>query len=197
MFGGDTGIDRDSDDFYQYSLTFASWTDLRIPSYSGGSPSKRRGHAMASSRGSVFVFGGKNSEDFKYLNDLHEYRTQAKTWADLSTASLAPTRRWHHAMTAWNGTLYVFGGSNDVDYYNDLQAYNVESRKWIELRAHDSAIQPKPRNGHGFAAVGGALFIHAGFDTSQDTGDLHKYDLRTGKWTDLTSSNRAAMPEAR
>ena len=68
------------------------------------------GQNLAGLRGKLYVFGGTSGA--YYLNDLHVYNPQTRTWADLTKYILsnAPAPRYGHALTSANEKLVVFGG---------------------------------------------------------------------------------------
>lgn len=68
------------------------------------------GQNLAELRGKIYVFGGTAGSN--YLNDLHVFQPQTRTWADLSTFVLGnpPAPRYGHAFISMNDKLVVFGG---------------------------------------------------------------------------------------
>jgi hypothetical protein len=47
---------------------------------------------------------------------------------------------------------------------NDLHVYDPASMTWFDLTSHAHGQPPTARSGHGFASVGGKLYVHGGFN---------------------------------
>ena len=68
------------------------------------------GQNVAELHGKIYVFGGTTGSS--YLNDLHFFLPQRRTWTDLSSYVLGeqPSPRYAHALGAAQNKLFVFGG---------------------------------------------------------------------------------------
>ncbi len=49
---------------------------------------------------------------------------------------------------------------------NDFHVYDPANIRWTDLSAAASGSPPSPRDGHGFALLGGKLYVHGGYGTS-------------------------------
>ncbi len=85
----------------------------------------------------------------------------------------APTTRWGHAATTYQGKLYILGGRNEQDVI-DLHEFDPDQMKWKEIEFCD--MKPKPRRRHSAVFVSGALIMFGGFDGSF-YNDLHVIDF--------------------
>jgi hypothetical protein len=47
--------------------------------------------------------------------------------------------------------------------YNDLHAFDPLTLTWAELSAGAAGTPPSARLGHGLAALGGRIYVHAGY----------------------------------
>ncbi len=48
----------------------------------------------------------------------------------------------------------------------DLHVYNPSTRAWTDLSVATAGAPPAARLGHGFAAAGGKLYVHGGWNGS-------------------------------
>eukprot|EP00961_Rhodomonas_salina_P288300 3895996-Rhodomonas_salina.1 len=172
------------------SISPGFWTDITVPG-AGLLPSSRTDHTMLAWNGSLFLFGGNALEDglTKPSKELHEYKIDQSAWIQLSTpVTSAPSPRYQHAMAAWEGALYIFGGYNygdgEAEIFNDVYRYDIRSGTWRDV----SEASAPPRFQHAMAGWGGKLYAFGGFVFSQGANRLsnilQEYDIATRTWTD-------------
>ena len=68
-------------------------------------------------------------------------------------------------MIAYNGSLYIFGGSKIIggELYDDLWSYNIESNEWKEIeQVADSDEWPNARLGFNFYVNDNKFWLFAG-----------------------------------
>jgi len=102
MFGGyDLNFNR-MQDLWEYDTTAKTWTNHTPSPLPLLWPSRRAGHAMACNPATqrVYVFGGWTDNGAEYLNgiflnDMWEWNTANKTWADRTPVGLKPAPRRH------------------------------------------------------------------------------------------------------
>lgn len=113
VFGGHGGHGyqrRAFNDVWTLNLENCRWGEMTCH---GNPPAPRSGHASFQKDGSVYIFGGWNSE--MQFNDLFMLDVDNKDWSDLDLGWGAP--RWNmavqlvEAIPSWR--VFVFGGSAD------------------------------------------------------------------------------------
>ena len=78
--------------------------------------------------GKIYVSGGKTSSYPTYFSDAFEaYDPATNTWATLASLS---SGRADHASAAFNGTLYMFGGSFTWGKLALVEVYNPAENIW-------------------------------------------------------------------
>ncbi len=65
-------------------------------------------------------------------------------------------------MGPWYLTLIDFRCRVSVGNLNDLHVYDIAESSWTDLSSTAFGAPPSPRNAHGFAALGGRLFVMGG-----------------------------------
>ena len=175
--------------------------------YRWGLPPARYGHAMATAAdGSVWIFGGEESNFEKYSNELLKLDLQERRWHNVTTAGPQPSGRRDHTMTAVaNGTrLLVFGGSSVPRVHgqskcDDSWIFNVLSAEWTQLTAGATGVWPNERIGHAMAAVSDTSVLLFGGQTGADYAgyaldELWSLDVPRNSWTQLTTGEPGVRP---
>jgi len=171
------------------SSTTAQWQTVEAK---GTPPCSRFGHAQASIGDKVYVFGGRRgiNMDEKALNDLHCFDTKTNTWSEVKyNGGSAPSKRSFHRMTSIGSMLYVFGGCDDHHgRCNDLHCFDTSTCDWTALPI---SADIKGRGGPTFqaSADGKGLFVVGGF-TGCESGDIHRFDIKSQTWSQLDSTMR-------
>lgn len=95
-------------------------------------PKERAGHSAVLYENSIYIFGGKDDENFK-LNDLWKFDLAARTWTNLETATgTAPMARAGHTANVYEGKMFIFGGIFEVTKeLNDCHIYDIAKDRWI------------------------------------------------------------------
>ena len=159
--------------------------------------------------GSVWIFGGEESNSEKYSNELLKLDLQERRWHNVTTAGPQPSGRRDHTMTAVaNGTrLLVFGGSSVPRVHgqskcDDSWIFNVLSAEWTQLTAGATGVWPNERIGHAMAAVSDTSVLLFGGQTGADYAgyaldELWSLDVPSTNWMQLTAGATGAWPSAR
>ncbi len=141
-------------------------------------PSVRFGMAAASLDGKIYVSGGweDNSSDLPYFDEAYTmYASSGGGWTRLADM---PYRRESHAMTSWQGKLYILAGSyirsSDPDnatraLTNSVVEFDPGTNAYAEL----DFLRTK-RWLHGSAQAGGTIYVLGGADSYYDSaaGDI-------------------------
>jgi N-acetylneuraminic acid mutarotase len=85
-------------------------------------------------------------------------------------------------MVALDNKLYVFGGCAENSRMNDLYSFDVTCNRWERQPNHDVM---EARGGAGLVAVGGCVYVIAGFN-GREMNDVHKFDTVTKLWTTMS-----------
>jgi N-acetylneuraminic acid mutarotase len=119
----------------------------------------------------IVSFGGCHSE-YAHLNEMHIFDLTSFLENPDSTESRihvtrvnitegAPSTRWGHAATTYQGKLYILGGRNEQDIC-DVHEFDPFKNKWTEIEIADP--KPKPRRRHSALFISGSLIMFGGFD---------------------------------
>ena len=153
-----------------------------------------------------FVFGGQAEGSF--MNDLWAYDIKQREsehslqgfalrrrsivgvaggkhrWESIQFTTPPPPRRTGHVLTAHQGKLYLFGGTDGMYHYNDTWAFDIATGAWTELSC--IGYIPVPREGHAAAVVDDVVYIIGGRDVNgKDLGDLAAFRITSklgGPW---------------
>lgn len=114
-------------DLEQHKWSLVEPADPRAPL-----PKERAGHSAVLYENSIYIFGGKDDENFK-LNDLWKFDLAARTWTNLETATgTAPMARAGHTANVYEGKMFIFGGIFEVTKeLNDCHIYDIVNDRWI------------------------------------------------------------------
>lgn len=168
------------------------WTNVPV----SPGPVGRYGHAACMHDTRFFVFGGQAEGAF--MNDLWTYDIKQRElvnliltgaslsrlvvtgsshrWEQIQYSSPPPPRRTGHILTAHQGSLYVFGGTDGKYHYNDTWSLDMATGIWTELSC--IGYIPVPREGHAAAIVDDVIYIFGGRDVNgKDLGDLAAFRI--------------------
>ena len=134
-----------------YDPATAIWKDLSAAATV--LPSPRYNHGFATFEAQLFLQGGQDVNGSEMFLDYSMFLGYCSTFVRLRGYSqTSHTNCW---------TIYLFSG-----YRNDLLAYDISRAIWTDLTSPPTGTPPSARQAHGFAAVNGQLFVHAGTDAS-------------------------------
>eukprot|EP01136_Pigoraptor_vietnamica_P038349 Opistho-1_new@107543 len=128
VFGGSGGEDVWFNDTYIFDCVTHAWG---VPAINGVPPVMRDYHtAVPIATGevpSIIVFGGLNGGGGNYANwnDVHRLNLATMTWEAVRPSGGPPKPRHGHAAFAYQGRMYVFGGSTDVGELGDLWMLDI------------------------------------------------------------------------
>ena len=142
----------------------------------------------------MLVFGGYYKS--KKSNVVFQYTFSRNVWTRLTEHSekpnLAPVPRTDHTAVMYNGSMYVFGGSDDENNkLNDLWQFALDTQRWTRIDAPNS---PLARSGHSAGVIGSKLYIFGGIaGMTQEMNDLHTFDFESQKWA--SEHNEVRTPD--
>ena len=127
-FGGRYGV-RDNEgalgDLHCFDPATDSWREVKAPN----APGPRSFHAMASTPGSLYVFGGC-LPDHRRVSDLYRFDVASETWTELCTTEIDGTPfcvgRGGAAITAsTDGKQLILVGGFSGEENGDMYIYNL------------------------------------------------------------------------
>ena len=198
-------------ELFQYSTTDMHWTKLDpAAGVVGEMPLPRRGHAIASVRQDLYVFGGLLYTDDTNppisSADFYKYDTGGKTWRKLDAPACGsttwPSPRSDHAMASVSSDIYLMGGQDfgSVTHYADIWRFSTIDMEWkiIDAAAADRSV-PTGRIFHTMTALGRVLYVFGGQTSTGMCADQFIYSTTSRTWTqvDATSDMMAMGPTAR
>lgn len=154
LFGGHGGLGyqrKAFQDCWILNLDNARWQELTC---AGNPPAARSGHQAFIKDGSIYIFGGWNTET--QFNDLFQLDIENKDWSDVDLAWGVP--RWNCclqlvvAIPSWR--VFVFGGTADTEgagrvgglFDNVIGVLNLADGafQWDEPKLEMTPDQPLP-----------------------------------------------------
>jgi hypothetical protein len=137
--------------------TLGSWTSTN------SFTTARLAHAVLAYAGYLYILGG--TDNTNYLNDVQYALLNSNgtvgTWAQTTAFN---TGRLRHSIAAYNGNIYVIGGSTAAGKTNDVQSAQVNSNgtlgSWQQTTAFTTA-----KDSLGSVAANGYLYVVGGNDT--------------------------------
>eukprot|EP00755_Sulcionema_specki_P009136 Sspe_Gene.42831::Locus_20839_Transcript_2_2_Confidence_0.667_Length_3461::g.42831::m.42831 len=135
VFGGvrDTGLTNQLDCL---NLKKLKWHHFTVDEYSR--PPPVQGHSAVAWGGSMWVFGGRNS-DGDPTNSLHTFNFSLSAWSQKVTSGDVPAPRHAHTSVACRSCMITFGGSTGYyEYDNGCFTLNLGTFVWrrVELTGH-------------------------------------------------------------
>lgn len=160
-----------------------SWTAtslIQVPEY-------RFGHSVVWTGTQMIVWGGKTSENGKFLNSGALYDPVKDEWKPMSTVN-APTPRKNHS-AVWTGTkMIVWGGDLYISFSDGERLlrsgglYDPVSDTW---EAVSLVSAPSARTNHTATWINGAMLIWGGIAKSGYTNDGGFYNSISNNWRPL------------
>ena len=158
------------------------------PDDSPGWPDKRYCPAMTSWNGSLYLWGGRDTEDRapEFYNDLWLYDPSTRRWSLLQETAPddtgRPMPRYGLGQARIGRHWYLFGGFGsqvgDGPQLDDLWRCDLVSGEWQCLYPHTAgkdyselAQRPGVRRVMGMTALGGSIYIFGGMDLATGPGD--------------------------
>ena len=141
----------------------------------------RGGLAAASYQDRIYALGGRTGSSYGrgIVTNINEvYDPTLDTWQRLAPMPLAVSD--HYATVAWNGRIFVFGGTvrDWVGTTNVVQIYDIATNTW-------SLGSPMPtRRGAAMAGViGGRIAVFGGFNGTSNLVVTEFYDPAANTWS--------------
>jgi hypothetical protein len=130
--------------------------------------------------GQLLVAGGGEQGQF----GLWSYAPSVGRWRELPTPLPPDTVGVGMALDSMRNRLYLLGGRSGGVDQNRLVVVHLWNDKATEVDAPPAAMA---RSGHALAMdeTGNYLYVFGGRQGSSLLGDLHRYDMRLGAWTQL------------
>ena len=155
----------------RYDPIADTWT----PMSTTDAPEGRRGHAMAWTGTSLFVWGGSNGPSF--LDSGGRYDPATDTWSPTSMTD-APSPRSEH-VAVWTGSvMIVWGGSDGDSAEPDGRKYQPGTDQWFSMSANNA-----PALHHPTAVWTGTKMIAWGGSAYGVPNPGGQYDPATDSWT--------------
>lgn len=191
LFGGDADSGT-RNDLWAYSLDRKEWIEITAP----GAPAARFGHTLIADapRRRLIVFGGQAGG---FFNDTWSFDIAASTWTRLD-AGTGPSKRYGHS-AIYDGAreqMVISHGFTDAGRFDDTWAFDLRTNRWRDISP--SSGRPVRRCLHHATAdaAGDQMLLFGGcasgtpMPNNCPLGDLWSFDLRTNRWTEVTSNPR-------
>jgi N-acetylneuraminic acid mutarotase len=164
--------------------SLGTWTETNALS------TARADAASVAYDGHVYVIGGV-SAGLTYLNDVQVAPiNQNGAVTGWTTATAFPSARFRHATVAYDGYLYVIGGSGNGVYFNDVEVAPILANGTLGPWRATTPFTT-PRDEHSSVAYNGFLYILGGFNGTIALGDVQvapiNPDGTIGAWATTTA----------
>ena len=186
-------------DFWRYSFTSNSWTEIPLPSKGG--PGARHAASSSFASGKFVLFGGsgpsqRRGKPSTILNDAWLWDETSNEWTSSPTKcvrnSPCPGQRWFGSFTfdQTNGYHLLFGGQQPLSnvIYGDTWSYTVSGNTgaWT---LHNPISHPSARFQSALAHVAsqGGVVLYGGRDATSILTDL--WTWRGSNWQVITQHN--------
>jgi len=187
LFGG-SSVDEALNDLWVFDPSLCTWEEL---SPSGLPPSTRLFHTAVVHDDSMYVFGGSDGD-----NEIWRLSFTNLAWQKVPIASDPmdsntgrPSCRWMHTATAWEDSMYVYGGEVCGRSSDELWQWSFLTNRWAKLEAPEvKGNPPCGRSFHASATLKRKWLIHAGRnDTMGKLGDAYEYHFEKKEWKSVTT----------
>ncbi|MEM4385856.1 MAG: kelch repeat-containing protein [Candidatus Anstonellales archaeon] len=155
----------------------------------------RRFHTMSRIYNFIMIFGGDDGVVYHRLGDSYIYNHISSEIIKYSTLN---SGRIEHSMVEYNNKIYVFGGyggeySSPATHLNDLIEFDIFNNKWKIINTTGS---PSPRMAHSAVVVGDNMYIFGGYNGSNFSNELWKYNFTSSVWTKLNPTGNLPPPRS-
>ncbi|KII63056.1 Kelch domain-containing protein 10 [Thelohanellus kitauei] len=157
-------------------------------------PGARTGHCMTSVGEYVILYGGHDESTSSVFNELSSYNTLRGIWRRYQPPS-DPHQGFYSSSICANGKfVYIFGGLHSPDENeetNSLISFDIHNASWQTLSPHTEDCDqntPPPMFRSCIFYHSGYLYIIGGVFDYSDSDKMHKFCLKTSKWS-LVSQN--------
>ena len=188
---------------WMYNQYTEQWRKYIIPE-SKLCPPNSAGSCAVTIKEDVFFFGGYNSSQSTYSNELWKLRKSTEgsfTWSEVTTEKMnVPSPRYRHSGWTFSGKLWIFGGSGtSLDGYlndngsflqhhnyisrgcnNQLLSFNPSSEEWVNLECSGSI--PSPRGFHASTIIGDKVWLYGGYNDTLVFDELYELSMPSLIW---------------
>lgn len=173
LFGGSTG----GNELWRLDPVAGTWTNLNA---ANPPPARYDASLAVGPAGKLYVFGGYSTANVP-LNDTWVYDPASNAWTQLNPASKPIARYGASMAAAYDGKLYLFGGSN----YDDTWRFDPSTNNWERIWPGTS---PSARAYSPFA-VGpdGRLYLFGGRGSVAPASDTWAFDVAAVRWTQVST----------
>eukprot|EP00297_Palpitomonas_bilix_P004735 CAMPEP_0113881556 /NCGR_PEP_ID=MMETSP0780_2-20120614/8444_1 /TAXON_ID=652834 /ORGANISM="Palpitomonas bilix" /LENGTH=669 /DNA_ID=CAMNT_0000868431 /DNA_START=60 /DNA_END=2069 /DNA_ORIENTATION=+ /assembly_acc=CAM_ASM_000599 len=176
-------------------------------------PEPRSGHGLFSlptdieDHPALYMFGGCNSSNGKFFNDIWRYDIGHRSWSDVpfeyfdSPASgrgydgaVTVSGRWNFSCNAANAAelVIIFGGETS-NYVPTDDLLLLDPRAWVMERATTVGESPAARSLHASTTLGRKTYIMGGTGGPGSVlTDMWELDVEVLRWTQLSSSSSSS-----
>ncbi len=158
--GGDTA-DGVSAAVEVYDPVTDGWSRL------GDKPQAVRNASAAAIGPLIYVPGGYDGQD-QAIAALEVYDIRTDTW---SVAAPLPSPAFAYGLTAFEGRLYLYGGSSGVRYLNEVWIYDPTDDAWTAGTPMSS-----PRGFCAATALNDRIYVVGGYDGASESTLCEAYD---------------------
>ncbi|XP_063238402.1 kelch domain-containing protein 10 [Bacillus rossius redtenbacheri] len=177
-------------------------------------PMPRSGHRLVCDGSDLYLFGGFCprlspqhasqmdadpvwAESRPLFKELWRFNMAAREWRRLPCEASLPRELASSAACMRGGVVFLFGGSGfPFGSACSNRVFRYEARAGGEVRElQTSGARPRPMYGQAVLLVGPHLYAVGGTTGFEFSSDVHRLDLRAGRWEEVYVSTGAAPEE--
>lgn len=136
-------------------------------------PFARSNGGVCALNGKVYCIGG-NATGQNSVKDCHVFCPETNTWTSIAPLN---TGRCQAGVVAFDGKLWVAGGSDSWNCLNTVECYDPEEDKWSF-----AAPLSQSRRGCGLAVLNSRIYCVGGSDGSQSLKSTEYYEPVSKTW---------------
>ena len=150
-------------------------------------PLPRSNHAAVAVANKLHMRGGcagSGEKSRELTKQVEVFDISTELWEQNPTHGTPPPGLFNAAHTVVGSCLFVFGGFNDVSHHNTLFKLDLRTFQWEQVQASNPSSGPQRRYGCRMVSYGdNHLVVFAGSTSSEDTDELHVFDLDKGEYS--------------
>jgi len=136
IFGGQSTNDVLLNELFIYHFDSSEW-EFVISAPGSNIPPPRYVHTATVINNEMYVFAGMVKDGFSA--DLFKYSFQSKLWTLVKpNDDIVPEKRAFHSATAYNDSIYIFGGSTSKGFTDSFFRFSTVKNNWKQIQVFHS-----------------------------------------------------------
>lgn len=177
-------------DFHKFDVVLNVWKQL--PPSPNMPPKGTWGHTASIYNDEMIIFGGLHYNE--YTNECYSYNFITCQWRRIKCTGQAPKPRYCHSSVIYKDKMIIFAGYDSSGFLSDLYELHLSRQLPLWKRIDANGNIPSARADHTAVLWRDAMYVFGGFDGTHCNNELWKYDIKSERWTLLTTRGIAPLP---